>query len=156
MALRGYKVALPENLYGQVRAAAKSNGHSMGRELLMRVVQSFCFEADVEHARHMARAVAGEFELLKHTAIVGRGRRRGSDQAALALELLRKAVSKEGKRLTDGARAVRLTTWRRYCLASGISSTDKVDTNRRALVRARQYLEDMGRIGMRDGWVWPT
>jgi hypothetical protein len=136
-------------MVGRIKQAARHNGHSVQREILMRLCQSFCYEGNVKQARAMAKVVAAEFaEMAPYTGGV-------TPAAELALELLRKAMASHAEQ-HNGVKAVRYKIWRQYCYAGAITRSDITDNKRKALWRASNALQNTGLIA-RDGlWVWPT
>ncbi len=81
-------------------------------------------------------------------------------KAAIALDLLRKAIDEDGetppenRRTPANVRAVRTSLWRRYCEQGQISDSDKPDTMDKAFRRASTTLQERGFIGVWSDWVW--
>jgi hypothetical protein len=147
------KLKLPATMHGLVSRAAKRNGHSMQRELLMRICQSFCYETDTEQARAMARTVAAEFA--KHEPELTSGL---TPAAELALELLHMAMANhvEKHKTAPGKCAVPYETWRQYCYAGAVTRSENSAVKRHAFRRAAQRLQGNGLIGRDGPWVWPV
>jgi hypothetical protein len=137
-------------MVGRIKQAAKRNGHSAQREILMRLCQSFCYEADVKQARAIAKAVAAEFAAMAPPSAGGM-----TPAAELALEFLHMAMASHAEQ-HNGVKAVRYRVWRQYCYAGDVSKSDVIDSKRTALWRASNALQNAGLIVRNGLWVWPT
>jgi len=86
--------------------------------------------------------------------------KRITGRAAIALELLEKAIDGDGeippenRRTPANVRAVRTALWKRYCEQGSISDSDKPDTLDKAFRRASTTLQERGFIGVWGDWVW--
>ena len=86
--------------------------------------------------------------------------KRITGKAAIALDLLKKAIDEDGeippenRRTPANVRAVRTSLWRRYCEQGSISDSDKPDTMDKAFRRASTTLQERGFIGGWGDWVW--
>ena len=86
--------------------------------------------------------------------------KRITGKAAIALDLLKKAIDADGeippanRRTPANVRAVRTSLWRRYCEQGQISDSDKPDTKDKAFRRAATTLQNRGYIGVWNEWVW--
>jgi RecA/RadA recombinase len=82
-----------------------------------------------------------------------------SDGTKKALSALDEVSGQNGQAPMSGdipkwARVVKLSDWRREFLRRSGEATESAAE--RAFSRARKYLEDAEKIGIRDGWVWRT
>ncbi len=86
--------------------------------------------------------------------------KRITGKAAIALELLRRAIDEAGEippasnHIPPDVRAVRVDLWRRYCYEGQITETDNPDTKQKAFVRASSRLQEAQAIGKWGEWVW--
>jgi hypothetical protein len=80
--------------------------------------------------------------------------------AKLALEALQLAIAEGGEvppitgRQNRTKMAVRSDLWRRYCETMQISEADTPDAKRKAFKRAADRLQELGKIGVWNEWVW--
>jgi hypothetical protein len=88
-----------------------------------------------------------------------------SDQTAIALKLLRRALKDAGEKapasnhIPFGTKVVRETLWRQYYY-NGIGQGPDKETDKgsrqKGFVRAKQKLQNMKEIGLWDEWAWTT
>ncbi len=107
---------------------------------------------------------AVRYDLEQHVYVVDEeateDAKRITGKAAIALELLERAIDADGeippenRRTPANVRAVRTTLWRRYCEQGSISDSDKPDTLDKAFRRASTTLQGRGFIGVWSDWVW--
>ena len=86
--------------------------------------------------------------------------------AKLALDSLVKALAEGGEKpppmiqprmgFSGQNTVVRSTLWKRYCAAVAITTSDKPDSQDKAFKRAAERLQELGFIGVWDGYVWIT
>ena len=90
----------------------------------------------------------------------GPAAKRITGKAAIALDLLKKAIEEAGeippanRRTPANVRAVRTSMWKRYCEQGSITDSDKPDTQDKAFRRAATTLQERGFIGVWGDWVW--
>lgn len=98
------------------------------------------FEPTAEQARPAAKRITG--------------------RAAIALDLLKKAIDEDGeippanRRTPENVRSVRTSLWKAYCEQGSITVSDKPDTQDKAFRRASERLQSLGLIGGWGDWVW--
>jgi len=88
---------------------------------------------------------------------------RACGAAKVALDLLKRAVCDAGERppasnhipQSGTIRVVPVSLWRRYCYAGTAGERDNAETKRKAFNRASSKLQELGKIGIWDEWVWP-
>ncbi len=77
-----------------------------------------------------------------------------------ALDLLRRTVIDAGEKppasnhIPPDICAVRADLWRQYCYKGTISEADTPESQQKAFRRAQQKLQELGKIGVWDEWVW--
>ena len=86
--------------------------------------------------------------------------KRITGKAAIALDLLKKAIEEAGeippanRRTPANVRAVRTSLWKGYCEQGSITDSDKPDTQDKTFRRAATTLQNRGFIGVWSDWVW--
>jgi hypothetical protein len=88
-----------------------------------------------------------------------------SDQTAIALNLLRRALEDAGEKapasnhIPLGTKVVRETLWREYYYngtGQGLHKETDKGSRQKAFVRAKQKLQNIKQIGIWGEWVWTT
>jgi hypothetical protein len=83
-----------------------------------------------------------------------------SGQANVALNLLKKAIAEGGtippacNHIPPGVPAVKESLWRKYCYQGAITEGDNPEAQRKAFNRSAKRLQELGKIGVWDEWVW--
>ena len=80
--------------------------------------------------------------------------------AQTALRALSEALDEEGeaappsRHIPNGAKVISVATWREQAYRRGISTSDDLDSKRRAFQRASEHLIGIGRVGIWDNSAW--
>ena len=122
-----------------------------------------CLSRFYVHVRQL-KPFGVRYDLDQHVYVVdeeaNENAKRITGKAAIALDLLKKAINEDGeippenRRTPANVRAVRTSLWRRYCEQGQISDSDKPDTLDKASRRAATTLQNRGYIGVWSDWVW--
>jgi hypothetical protein len=80
--------------------------------------------------------------------------------AQTALRALAEVLDEQGqaappsRHIPNGAKVVSVAAWREQAYLRGISTSEEVDSKRKAFQRASEHLIGIGRVGIWDGSVW--
>jgi hypothetical protein len=78
----------------------------------------------------------------------------------IALDILKRCIAEASERppasnhIPPDIRAVKASLWRKCCYQGTISEADTPDSKQKAFRRAQQKLQEFGKIGVWNEWVW--